>query len=316
MCVGFTLACAFFLLRYASIPPFAQARTQIAATAITTASNQHLANIVAPPAEIEAIIANVQREFVPTEYATHSDTEAIATGEETSHCTAGFTMLEQGVYFREVSGAALRGQVMLITDPSRIIVATACRPGRQPSNVKSMVNAHAGAIGGINGGWYSGFSPVGFVIANGQRVYPLETVEGSYTIAGFTQDNVLVVGNFSEEEALAAGIRDSLHTYPVLVLDGEPQITTGDGGWGIAPRTAIGQRLDGAVLLLTIDGRQWNSVGATQRQVQDIFVELGAHNAIGLDGGSSSAMYFRGDYLNRPSLGYERSVPTAFLVVE
>jgi len=303
--------CAFLLLRYSNIQPFAQARTQIAATAITTTNHQYIAKIVATAAEIEEIISNVVREFVPTGYVTHSDIDAILVADA---CTEGFTMLEYGIYFREISDTALRGQLMLILDPSRVIVATACRPGRQPSNVKSMVAAR-GAIGGINGGWYSGFSPVGFVIADGVRVYPFETVEGTYTIAGFTYDNVLVVGNFTENEALQTGIRDSLHTYPILVLDGEPQITYGDGGWGIAPRTAIGQRLDGAVLLLTIDGRQWNSIGATQRQVMDIFLEHDAHNAIGLDGGSSSAMYFRGEYLNRPSLGHEQTVPTAFLVV-
>ena len=33
-------------------------------------------------------------------------------------------------------------------------------------------------------------------------------------------------------------------------------ITHGDGGWGVGPRTAIGQRKDGTVLFLVIDGRQ------------------------------------------------------------
>ena len=258
-------------------------------------------------------MSNALGEFIPSGCVTYSDTQAIEIAKVLS-CTQGFNFLEYGIYFREVSGPNLRGQLMLILDPSRVVVATAAIPGRQPANVKTMVASH-NAIAGINGGWYSGFSPLGFVIAGGQRVYPPTPHYGSNTIAGFTHDNILIVGQFTEAEALQAGIRDGLHTYPILIINGEPQITTGDGGWGIAPRTAIGQRQDGAVLLLTIDGRQFNSPGATQRQVQDILLENNAHNAIGLDGGSSSAMYYRGEYLNRPSFGFERSVPTAFLVM-
>jgi len=312
---GFILVLLFVMLRYSNLTPFAFVRTQLVATAMTTASHQQIATIVAPESEIEAIMSNMLGEFVPGGYATHSDIQAIEIT-ETSLCTEGFTFLEDGIYFREVSGPALHGQLMLILDPSRVVVATADIPGRQPANVRSMV-ASRNAIAGINGGWYNGFAPVGFVIAEGQRVYPPITTPHyeSNTIVGFTHDDILIVGQFTEAEALQAGIRDSLHTYPILIINGEPQITTGDGGWGIAPRTAIGQRQDGAVLFLTIDGRQLNSVGATKRQVQDILLENNAYNAIGLDGGSSSAMYHRGQYLNRPSLGFERSVPTAFLVM-
>ena len=313
MSVGFILVLSLLLLRYSSIAPFSFVRTQLAATAITTTSHQNIANIIAPASEIEAIMSNMLGEFIPGEYVTHSDVEAIEVA-ETLLCTDGFTFLACGIYFREISGTALRGQLMLILDPSRVIVATADIPGHQPSNVKSMVYSY-NAMGGINGGWYSGFSPVGFVIADGQRVYPPTPYYGSKTIAGFTHDNILIIGNFTETEALQAGIRHSLHTYPILIINGEPQIAIGDGGWGIAPRTAIAQRQDGAVLFLTIDGRQFNSIGATQRQVQDILLENNAHNAIGLDGGASSTMYYRGEYLNRPSLGYERSIPTAFLVM-
>jgi len=293
--------------------PFAFVRTQLVATAMTTSSHQRIANIVATQSEIEAIMSNALGEFIPSGYVTHSNIEAINIS-ETSLCTEGFTLLECGIYFRTVSGLALHGQLMLILDPSRVIVATADIPGSQPANVKSMVASY-NAIAGINGGWYDGFSPVGLVITNGRRAYPPTPHYGSNTIVGFTHDNILTIGQFTETEALQAGIRDSLHTYPILIINGEPQITTGDGGWGIAPRTAIAQRQDGAVLLLTIDGRQLNSIGATQRQVQDILLENNAHNAIALDGGSSSAMYYRGTYLNRPSLGFERSIPTAFLVM-
>ena len=96
---------------------------------------------------------------------------------------------------------------------------------------------------------------------------------------------------------------------------GKSTIKSGDGGWGIAPRTAIGQRKDGAILMLVIDGRQTRSVGATLKDVQNTMLQYGAVNATNLDGGSSASMYYEGEVINNPSdpLG-ERSVPSAIYV--
>lgn len=100
-----------------------------------------------------------------------------------------------------------------------------------------------------------------------------------------------------------------------MIVNGKKTIKSGDGGGGIAPRTAIGQRKDGSILLLIIDGRQASSIGATYREVQDIMYEYGAYNAANLDGGSSSTMYYDGEVINNPcdALG-ERSIPTIFYV--
>ena len=56
----------------------------------------------------------------------------------------------------------------------------------------------------------------------------------------------------------------------------EKTITKGDGGWGIAPRTCIAQRKDGAIILLVIDGRELRSLGATLREAQDVLYDYGA----------------------------------------
>jgi len=305
---------SFLLLRYSNFAPFAFVRAQLVATAMTTYSHQYIARIVATESEIEAIMDDVLRGF--GELDAKSAIQYIEIAEELG-CTEGFTQLEYGVYAREISGFGFVGKLMLILDPSRVIIGTADVLGEQPATVKSMVESH-GAIAGINGGWFSGYSPTGFVITGGQRVYPVYPLAEYYPsdniMVGFTWENILVMGLFTEQEAHAMGIRDSLSTYPVLILNGEPQITVGDGGWGIAPRTAIAQREDGAILFLAIDGRQWHSMGATLRQVQDALLENNAHNAMALDGGSSTAMYHRGVYLNSPALGFERSVPTSFLV--
>jgi len=103
---------------------------------------------------------------------------------------------------------------------------------------------------------------------------------------------------------------------PPLIINGKKLITDGDGGWGVAPRTAIGQRKDGTILFLVIDGRQPGySLGATLLDVQNILYEQGAYVAANLDGGSSTTLYFNGKVVNKPCdmLG-ERMIPTAFIV--
>ena len=73
---------------------------------------------------------------------------------------------------------------------------------------------------------------------------------------------------------------------------------------------------DGAIILLVIDGRQVNSIGATLKEVQDIlYDEYGAYNATNLDGGSSSTLFYNDEVINNPSdsLG-ERSIPSIVFV--
>ena len=86
---------------------------------------------------------------------------------------------------------------------------------------------------------------------------------------------------------------------------------------GLNPRTAIGQRSDGAILLLVIDGRQPNSLGATYLDEAEIMLRFGAVNACNLDGGSSSLLWFRGEYINNnASVIGIRPIPTSFVVLE
>ena len=131
-----------------------------------------------------------------------------------------------------------------------------------------------------------------------------------------TKDGNLIVGNYSKAELKEKDVVEGISFGPALIVNGEKMITHGDGGWGVGPRTAIGQRKDGTVLFLVIDGRQPGySVGATLRDIQNIMYEEGAVIAANLDGGSSSTLYYNGKVINKPAdlLG-ERMIPTAFVV--
>jgi exopolysaccharide biosynthesis protein len=136
-----------------------------------------------------------------------------------------------------------------------------------------------------------------------------------FSIIGFNRNNVLVIGLYTLGEIKDLHLRDAVAFRPLLIVNGMPTTMYGNGGWGTAPRTAIGQKEDGTVIMVVIDGRQVHSVGATMKQMQEIMLENGAVNAANLDGGSSTVMYFNGKIINSPSSPYgDRYLPSAFLI--
>lgn len=219
----------------------------------------------------------------------------------------------------DVTGATFKGKLAIIHDSSRITVGTSGDyKGEEGKTVDQMARA-AGAVLAINGGGFedaggtgNGGTPIGIVISNNQLKYG--SLGRTYELIGFDNNNKLVVGNMTGQEALDRGVRDALSFGPILIVNGNPSVVNGTGG-GLNPRTAIGQREDGAVLFLVIDGRQPNSLGASYSDVQNVMLEYGAVNAANLDGGSSSRLYYQDAYINNSSsLVGDRGVPTCFLV--
>ena len=134
---------------------------------------------------------------------------------------------------------------------------------------------------------------------------------------GFTKENKLILGNMNKEEALKMGYRDAIEFGPYLIVNGKRSFIKGNGGWGIAPRSAIGQRKDGIVLFLVINGRLASSIGADMVDLTDIMSDYGAYNAANLDGGSSSEFVIKQKIVNTPVAGGEqglRNMPTFWVV--
>ena len=215
------------------------------------------------------------------------------------------------------------GYILEIPDPRRIHVATAPNieeKGETTSNIAKSANA----VAAINaGGFYdpngtgTGRLPYGFIIQEGKYVLGDQVgMEEKVDFVGFTKSGNLIAGHYNKTKLAELGATEGITFGPPLIINGEKTITDGDGGWGVGPRTAIGQRKDGSVLLLVIDGRQPGySVGATLADLQNILYEKGCYIAANLDGGSSSTLYWNGKVVNKPAdlLG-ERMIPTAFVV--
>lgn len=243
------------------------------------------------------------------------DASMVAAGEENQE-----EPVQEEIEFHKVSGSTYKGIMMIVKDPSRVMVGTSSQVYSEDVPGKKVVDMIASydAVGGVNAGGFedpqgagNGGIPKGIVISEGELRYG--NPDGKYEIIGFNKENVFVVGTMTGKQAMEMEIRDAVSFGPILVVNGEP--TKASGGGGLNPRTAIGQRQDGAVLLLVVDGRQSSSLGASYSDITQIMLDFGAVNAANLDGGSSSVMYYEGELLNSCSSLYgPREMPTCIVV--
>jgi exopolysaccharide biosynthesis protein len=222
------------------------------------------------------------------------------------------------VYQRHTS--TYNAYIMTVSDPKRISMVTTKYLGSQGQTVEDMVKEQ-NAIAGINGGSFldtnwqgTGGQAQGIVISDGKVINSSKSPED---IIGFTSEGRLVSGTYSLNELKDLHVVQALMFGPTLVAHGVGVIQ-GAGDWGYAPRTAIGQRADGTVIMIVTDGRGLtggNDVGPSLGDIQDLMLQYGAVTAANLDGGSSATMVNHGDLVNEPTdiLG-ERSVATAIIV--
>ncbi len=212
-----------------------------------------------------------------------------------------------GIRIEHISGETYNAHVMIVRDPSRVYMGTSTEkfstaiPGKR---ITEVMNENADVVAAINAGAFNddgtagshvGSTPLGLVMSDSKCVWTSGQQPGLEGFAGFTEDNILVVSqkNLSKAKAEELKIRDGCCFGPALIMDGDINQEAYNNKSGYNPRTAIGQRADGAVIFVCIDGRQTSSLGGTYADVINIMVEYGAINACNMDGGSSSVMMYR-----------------------
>lgn len=119
---------------------------------------------------------------------------------------------------------------------------------------------------------------------------------------------------FSRSEDIVGGV-------PQLIRHGKIEITWKQEKTTKAfvetkhPRTAVAKLKDGKFLMITVDGRSEESGGIDLQNLAEILLELGAIDAMNLDGGGSTTMFLDGKVVNKPSdKEGERKVSDAILV--
>jgi len=198
-----------------------------------------------------------------------------------------------------------KGKVMTISNPFNVQLRTSelRNQGQQifviAKNVHAIAATNAGGFYDPNGVGNGGI-PLGIIIEKGKIINNSKGKENF--VAGLTSHGQLLTGKFTANQLIAADIQFAAGFKPQLISNGKKMITDGDGGWGLGPRTAMGQTKDGKIILVVIDGRQvTRSIGASIKEVQDILYKRGAINAMAMDGGSSASMYLNGNNITVPS---------------
>lgn len=248
---------------------------------------------------------------------------------------------KDGIELVEITGSTYMAKMIIVNDPSRVKLATIYDGSWKEYGVTldKLVNDND-AFAGINGGLYvssgnKGGKPMGLVVRDGKIEHNNPSGIAGMHLVGFNEDNLLKIIDLSgknakqvEEIIKSEKIRDAVafqeelsdanNHFVKLIINGESREVNGSGS-GANPRTAIGQRKDGAVLLLVTDGRGANGhLGATAEDLIEVMEKYGAVNAANIDGGSSSSMYYNGKFeMTSVTLYYSNSswrLPTGFIV--
>ncbi|MBR2705458.1 MAG: phosphodiester glycosidase family protein [Clostridia bacterium] len=312
-------AIGFFLL----YGPFDKFRTWYITTAMTTMDHQYLATWFYNEETIQYVLDHNKVIEVQGE----TDTSLINTG-SVDQPTTYENEYERAVLERdknhpdykiiEIKEKNFEGYLAMVYDPSKIHTLVTARLNVSGQYVTTMAE-NSKAVLAINGGGFddenhnsSGGSPLGLTIQNG-KVITSKYYGGAGGVIGFDEDNKLVLGRWTAAQAKERNVRDAVTCGPFLIINGEASTVVGNGGWGDAPRTAIGQRRDGIVLWLVVDGRRVGMPGADMDDLIRIMQRYGAYNASALDGGTSSVMVENYKVINDPidSTGAHKTRPIA-----
>ncbi len=226
-----------------------------------------------------------------------------------------------GIEIVPIKTDAYKGTLMIVKDPTRLFVGVPDKygAGEQGLSLRDMIRKYD-AVGGVNGGGFvdddgmqKGGIPKGLVIKDSKILWGDTATK--HSICGFDKNGILYVGSMTARQAVEAGVVDAVSFGPALIVNGTPVTEEHYLGTSRNPRTAVGQRADGAILLLVIEGRSMSSFGATFEDLIEILVRYGAVNATNLDGGYSSLMVCDGKDLTMNSYAYgERILPNAILI--
>ncbi|MBE6143989.1 MAG: phosphodiester glycosidase family protein [Firmicutes bacterium] len=315
-----------FFLTYGPINYF---RDFLITTAMTTKSHKYLARIFYSENIINEVLSN---NYVAG-FNEDTDASKVTVGKETTNYSSVYEkqILERDkdeLYkLIEFKYNGYDVYLTAIYDPSRVKLATTRYIGYRGEYLVDMAKNYNAKVA-INAGGFvdpggegNGGTPLGTVIEDGKIIWDSGNAVGG--IAGFNKDNVLVLMNGTAKQAIDQGIRDAVQFGPFLIVNGKSANISGNGGWGINPRTVLAQRKDGIVLFLVIDGNGQNKYnwsgrgGVDMNGLIEILERYNAYNAVNMDGGASTTLVVEQKLYNKPC-GYgltgERALPNGWIV--
>lgn len=312
--------------------PYNGFRDWLITSAMTTMTHQWIAYLFYDEDTINAVMASNRVDEVQED----TDTNAIVVGvseepEKTYENEYEKAILEKNnprdtYKIIEIEGKGYSGYLAAIYDPSKIHTLVTSKIGTSGQYLTTMAKNNK-AVVAINGGGFddpnyssNAANPLGITYSKG-KLLTSYYYAGAGGIIGFDTNNKLVLSSkCTEQSAKSLKIRDAVTCGPFLIVNGKKSGVVGNGGWGTAPRTAIGQRKDGIVLFLVVDGRTVKRPGADMDDLIEIMQNYGVYNAANLDGGTSTAMTVNYELINDPvdSSGAHKTrfVSTGFGLIE
>ena len=217
----------------------------------------------------------------------------------------------------KVTGEGYSGLLAKSKDPAQITVAKSTTLG-SAGNLIGKFSKDNNALVAINA---SGFADENWQ-GNGGTITGSMIIDGKdygnpiswMKLFGFKEDNRMYIENYRQDRV--SQFKWGIQFSPALIVDGEVFVQ-GSFGYGLQPRSAVGQTETGEFLMLVIDGRQpLHSVGATVGDLSEIMLRHKTYQAMNLDGGSSSVMTYKGETINSPSSKTKagRYLPNAFIM--
>lgn len=292
--------------------PFKNIKNTLVGMSMTTMSHQWIAKLFLSDEEINKVL-------------NENSVETIAQSKENINNINIKSDGENSVKLSVSEGTGFKAYLLEISNPKKVKVGYAKdfkKCGQPTSEIAKRFNAIAAINGGsftdkVASGIYAGNgrSPIGIIMSEGKIIYKTVGYNSDLDIVGITKKGVLIVGKYTINQLKDLDCSEAVCFSPVLIVGGKKVKINGNGGGGSFPRTAIGQREDGTILLLVVDGTIIKRYGVYENELQDILYDAGATTAVSLDGGSSTTMYYKDNVVNTPcdSVG-ERPVPSIFYV--
>ncbi len=166
------------------------------------------------------------------------------------------------------------------------------------------------AVAAVNGGFWSGFARPDGIAAGGGEPWPGAEDDADHGFFAVDDSGRAFISPPEVvEEEIPSRVRGAVSGRPMIVRGGEVDtlsLDTFEHARNRHPRTAVGVSRDGrTVYFVVADGRRAHSRGQNLYELAELMRELGAYDAINLDGGGSSTMYVEslGGVVNAPSGG-------------
>lgn len=321
------LAIVCFFVAYG---PFSFFRDWFVTTSMTTMTHRYFAYVLYNQEMIDEVLDNnkIIESEDPTDTSKISFNANVDTGTYESIYEEQVLKRDEGndIYkVVDIKGNSWNGKMVVIYDPSKLKLVFSKKYGGSGEYLSSMAKNNNALVAMNASGVYhpNGQNRVtGTAILNGKVYATGKKINKGGGLIGFTKDNILMLTKKSAKEAITDGMDRAVEFGPFLIVNGKMASFKGNGGWGIANRSAIGQRQDGIVLLMAINGRSSKSVGISMKELAEVFQKYKAYNAANLDGGGSSALYAvvdgKGGLINNPvGYGYsgERYLPNAWMIL-